>query len=55
MSPNEQKMTSSRAAISSARSIISSGVTQTGHPGPWMNSTAPSSSWSMPLRMMEWV
>jgi hypothetical protein len=34
MSPNEVKMTSGRAAISSALSIISSGVTQTGQPGP---------------------
>ena len=38
MSPNEQKMTSGRDAISRARSIISSGVTQTGQPGPWMSS-----------------
>ena len=35
MSPNEQKITSSRAAISIASSISSNGVTQTGHPGPW--------------------
>ena len=34
MSPNEQKITSGRPAISSALSMISSGVTQTGHPGP---------------------
>ncbi len=35
MSPNEQKITSGRAAMASAWSIISSGVTQTGQPGPW--------------------
>ena len=52
MSPNEQKMTSGRAAIASARSIVSRGVTQTGQPGPWMSSTPSGSSWSMPLRMM---
>jgi hypothetical protein len=34
MSPNEQKMTPGWAAIASALSIISSGVTQTGQPGP---------------------
>ena len=37
MSPNEQKITPGRAAISSALSISSSGVTQTGQPGPWMS------------------
>ena len=36
MSPNEQKITSGREAISSALSMTSSGVTQTGHPGPWI-------------------
>ena len=55
MSPNEQKMTSGRAAMASARSIISSGVTHTGQPGPWISSTSSGSSWSMPLRMIEWV
>ncbi len=39
MSPKEQKITSGREAISSALSITSSGVTQTGQPGPWINST----------------
>ena len=34
MSPNEQKITSGRAAMSSAFSMISSGVTHTGQPGP---------------------
>ena len=34
MSPNEQKITSGRAAMSSALSINSIGVTQTGQPGP---------------------
>ncbi|MDH6574679.1 hypothetical protein P3T29_000294 [Kitasatospora sp. MAP5-34] len=41
MSPKEQKITSGREAISSALSITSSGVTQTGQPGPWINSTLP--------------
>ena len=44
MSPNEQKITSGREAISSALSMTSSGVTQTGHPGPWINSTFSGSS-----------
>ncbi len=48
MSPNEQKTTPGRAAISSALSIVSSGVTQTGQPGPWIISMASGSSWSMP-------
>ena len=34
MSPNEQNVTFDRAAISSAFSISSRGVTQTGQPGP---------------------
>ena len=55
MSPNEQKITSGRAAISSALSIISSGVTHTGQPGPWISSTCSGSNWSMPCRMMVWV
>ena len=38
MSPKEQKMTSGRAAIASALSMISSGVTHTGQPGPWISS-----------------
>ena len=41
-------MTSGRAAISSALSIISSGVTQTGQPGPWMSVICLGSSSSMP-------
>ena len=43
------------AAISSALSMISSGVTQTGQPGPWIISISSGSSWSMPCRMIEWV
>ena len=35
--------------------MISSGVTQTGQPGPWIISTPSGSSWSMPCRMIEWV
>ena len=48
-------MTSGRAAISSALSITSSGVTQTGQPGPWISSMPSGSSWSRPCRMIEWV
>ena len=48
-------MTSGRDAISSALSIISSGVTQTGQPGPWISSMPSGSSWSRPCRMIEWV
>ena len=55
MSPNEQKITSGRDAISSALSMTSSGVTQTGQPGPWIISIVSGSSWSMPCRMIEWV
>ena len=40
MSPNEQKITPGRAAMASALSMISSGVTQTGQPGPWIISIA---------------
>ena len=55
MSPKEQKITPGCAAMASALSIISSGVTQTGQPGPWISSISSGSSWSMPLRMIEWV
>ena len=55
MSPNEQKITSGREAISSALSISSSGVTQTGQPGPWIISICSGISWSMPCRMIECV
>ena len=48
-------MTPGVAAMASALSMISSGVTQTGQPGPWISSTSSGRSWSMPLRMMEWV
>ena len=50
MSPNEVKITPGRAASCSALSICSSGVTHTGQPGPWIISTAPSSSSSSPCR-----
>src|ERR1017187_3584035 len=55
MSPNEQKMTFGRRAIACARSIISSGVTHTGHPGPCTSSTPSGRSWSSPFLTMEWV
>ena len=55
MSPNEQKITSGRSAMASALSIMSSGVTQTGHPGPWTISMSSGRRRSIPLRMIEWV
>src|SRR5512135_2283922 len=56
MSPKVQKTTSGRAAISMARSSVSSGVTQTGQPGPWTNSTPSGSARSMPnfIRLCVW-
>ncbi len=48
-------MTFGRAAMSSALSISSSGVTHTGQPGPWTSSISGGSSWSMPWRTMAWV
>ena len=41
--------------MASALSIISSGVTQTGQPGPWIISISRGSIWSMPFRMIECV
>ena len=35
ISPKDVKMTPGWPAIAIALSIVSSGVTQTGHPGPW--------------------
>ena len=55
MSPKEVKITSGRAAMARARSMVSSGVTQTGQPGPWTRVISSGSSWSMPWRMMAWV
>ena len=55
MSPNEQKVTSGRAAIASARSIASSGVTHTGQPGPCTSETSGGKSSSMPKRTIAWV
>ncbi len=48
-------MTFGRAAMSSALSISSSGVTHTGQPGPWTSSISGGSSWSRPWRTMAWV
>src|SRR5262245_53455419 len=50
MSPNEHRITPGCAAIARARSIISSGVTHTGQPGPWTRRTSCGNSRSMPLR-----
>src|SRR5690349_2270400 len=55
MSPNEQKITSGRAATSTARSISSSGVTHTGQPGPWTSVTSGGKSSSIPWRTIECV
>ncbi len=48
-------MTPGCAAMARARSIVSNGVTHTGQPGPWISSIVSGKSWSMPLRMIEWV
>ena len=48
-------MTSGRPAISIALSTYSTGVTQTGQPGPWTSVTPSGSSASMPKRTMAWV
>src|SRR6266702_2908795 len=55
MSPNEQKITFGVRAIACALSIISSGVTHTGQPGPCTSSTPSGRSWSSPFLTMEWV
>jgi hypothetical protein len=55
MSPNEQKMTPGWAAIASALSMISSGVTQTGQPGPWIISIALGQQLVDAVPMIEWV
>src|ERR1700739_4746688 len=55
MSPNEQKMTSSRAAMATALSISSIGVTHTGHPGPCTKLISRGNKSSRPLLTMVWV
>src|SRR5271157_3899136 len=55
MSPKEQKITSGRAAIATALSISSIGVTQTGQPGPWTSVISRGSKSSRPLLTMVWV
>ena len=55
MSPNEQKTTLGREAISIAFSISSSGVTHTGQPGPCTSRTCGGSSSSTPNLTMAWV
>ena len=55
MSPNEQKITSGRAAMATARSMISMGVTHTGQPGPWIRVISRGSISSSAKRMMAWV
>ena len=55
MSPNEQRIASGRNAISIALSIYSTGVTQTGQPGPCTSVISLGSSSSMPNRTMAWV
>ena len=48
-------MTFGRAAMASALSISSSGVTHTGQPGPCTSSISGGSSWSRPWRTMACV
>src|SRR4051794_23886038 len=55
ISPKEQKITSERRAMAWARSMVSSGVTQTGQPGPCASSISPGSRRSSPYFTMEWV
>src|ERR1700758_1996637 len=55
MSPNEQKITSGRREIETALSINSSGVTQTGQPGPCTSVISFGSRSSKPLLTMVWV
>ena len=55
MSPNEQKITSGRAAMATALSIISIGVTHTGQPGPWINVISRGSISSSAKRIIVWV
>src|ERR1017187_881353 len=55
ISPKEQKITPGRRAMACARSSISSGVTQTGQPGPCTSSTSAGSSSSRPYLTMECV
>ena len=49
------KITPSRAAMACALSIVSSGVTHTGHPGPCTSSIPSGRSRSMPCFTIEWV
>ncbi len=55
MSPKDVKITPGHAAITSDLSICSSGVTHTGHPGPWASEISGGSSSSMPNLTIEWV
>ncbi|KUL24597.1 hypothetical protein ADL12_36370 [Streptomyces regalis] len=55
MSPKLVKTTPGRAAMAMARSSVSSGVTLTGQPGPWIIRMPAGSSSSMPCRTRVWV
>lgn len=55
MSPKLVKSTPGRAATAMARSRVSSGVTQTGQPGPWIIRIPAGNSSSMPWRTRVWV
>src|SRR5208283_4291249 len=55
MSPNVAKMTPGRAAIAIAVSSVSSGVTQTGQPGPCTSSTSAGKARSIPNFIRLWV
>src|SRR5271165_2432713 len=55
MSPKELKITSGRCAMATALSISSTGVTQTGQPGPCTSEISRGSRSSRPLLTMVWV
>jgi hypothetical protein len=52
MSPKEQKMVCGSAAMAIARSISSTGVTQTGQPGPCTSEISDGNKSSRPLLTM---
>ena len=55
ISPNEQKMTPGSDAMATARSMSSTDVTQTGHPGPWRSVMWAGKSSSSPNRTIACV
>src|ERR1041385_1586467 len=55
MSPKEHRIASGRPAMAMARSMVATGVTHTGHPGPCTSSTSAGSRRSIPWRISVWV